>query len=270
MLVVTAVCLVVVVALAVVLVRTRAQVDRLAELARELTDDREDAVADARRAREEGDALRIERDDALERVQRARRDAAEVANRLQEERAARSEAEAAGATATAQCDELQREVAALRDELAVSVPSAAAGSEEQAADAEVLWELALARVSRTWRTSIALLPDEPSPIEGAPDTLRAAVEVLVDAAREEAGADIDLEWSGDSSTIGAHRAVLALSVIEAIIETVAKVVAPTHLHVTVTPRGVELAVTTDEASGSAVPLELPAALATGPGRFLVA
>ena len=267
---IAAACLVAVVVLAVVVVRTRTQVDRLAELARELTDEREDAIADARRARDEGDVLRTERDEALERVQRARRDAAEVANRLQEERAARTAAEETGAVATARVDELEREVVGLRDELAASVPAAAADVPGHVPDAEILWQLALARVSRTWRTSIALLPDEPSPIDGAPDALRAAAEVLVAAAREEAGADIELEWAGDSSGIGAHRAVLALSVVEAIVETVAKVVAPTRLQIGVTPDGVEIEVTTDEHSGQTVPLELPAALAAGPGRFLVA
>ena len=269
MLVVTVACLLAVVALVVALVRTRAQIDRLAELTRALTDDCDEALAEVRRARDEGDVLCVERDDALERVQRARRDAAEVANRLQEERTARAQAEEVGTAAGAERDELQREVVALREELAASAPPAPSGQGE-GTDAEVLWELALARVARTWRTSIALLPDEPSPIGGAADTLRAAVEVLVDAARQEAGADIDLEWSGDSSGIGPQRAVLALSVVEAIIETVAKVVAPTRLHVAVTPDGVEIAVSTDEPSGERVPLELPAVLAAGPGRFLVA
>ena len=270
MLVVTAACLVAIVVLVVALVRLRARLDHLAEHARELSDDREEALSDAAVARGEADELRRGRDEALERVQRARRDAAEVANRLQEERSARAAAEAAVEELSAERDERRREVAALRDELAASVPASSADALDDGAGAEVLWELALGRVARTWRTSIALLPDEPSPLDGAPDALRAAVEVLVDAAREEAGADIELLWSGDASGIGAPRAVLALSVVEAIVETVAKVVAPTQLHVSVTSDGVEIGVTTDARPGGAVPLEVPAVLSAGPGRFLVA
>ena len=62
-----------------------------------------------------------------------------------------------------------------------------------AASPEALWQLELARTERLWRTSVAVVPDETSPIATADDQLLAALGVELAAAREEAGVEVDLE-----------------------------------------------------------------------------
>ena len=206
-----------------------------------------------------------ERDDALERVQRARRDAAEVANRLSEETAARTAAQSDLDATTAARDELERTVRSLTDELEAA--RATPPPEGDAGGAEVLWALALDRIERTWQTSIALHAEEPSPLAGADDLLRAAVCVVVDAAREEAGADIEVEWSGDGKPVAAHRAVLALATVEAIVASLAKATGHTVVRVDATGQGIAIDV---ESDGETVLVPaLPDAVAEGAGRYRV-
>ena len=272
MLVVTLVCLVALAALTVVHLRTRTEVQELADHARHVTDERDEARIEAREASDDAAAARREREEALERVQRARRDAAEVANRLRDESAARADADAAVSAVTAERDDLRTEIERLRAEVRAAEEALAAApstADGDALGAGVLWELAVGRVERTWRTSIALAPDETSPLAGADDVLRAAVEVLVDAAREEAGADIELEWSGSGTAVPPHRALLALEVLEAIVATVAKVATRTELGVSVASDAVAIDVVTDDGAGGPLSLEVPAALASGPGRYVL-
>ena len=271
MLVVTLVCLVALAALTVVHLRTRSQVEALADVVRDLTGQRDEARIEAGASADDAAAARRDRDDALERVQRARRDAAEVANRLRAESAARADAERAAATATEEGDAVRAEVDQLRADLrsAEEAIAAAPAPGDDGAATAVLWELALGRVERTWRTSVALGADDPSPLDGGDDALRTAVEVLVDAAREEAGADIEIEWSGSGAVLPTQRALLALEVVEAVVATVAKVATRTELRIAVAPDGVEIDVVTDDGAGGPLRLEVPVALGAGPGRFVI-
>ena len=205
-----------------------------------------------------------ERDDALDRVQRARRDAAEVANRLRDETAARSAAQAEAESAAVARDELERTAATLTAELEAA---RAAGAPAEGDTAEVLWALTLDRIERIWWTSISLHGDEPSPLAGTEDLFRTAVGIVVDAAREEAGADIDVEWSGDRTPVPAHRAVLALATIEAIVASLAKSAGQTIVRIDTTNRGIGIAV---ESDGRTVPVPaLPDAVAEADGRYRV-
>jgi len=229
--VVAVVLLVLAVALGVALVRTRAALD----------------------------AARAERDGALEREKRAKREAAEVARRLKDEHEARAQADAAVAR-------LESDLAALRDDLATAEAAAATRGDD---DVEQLWALALAGVRRTWDVSVAPSPGLPSPIDDAADPLRAAIEVEVDAAREEAGAAIELEWSGDEVAPPAV-ALRALSIVQAVIARLAKVSEDAVLRVASGPDGVEIEVEGTDAEGrSVVPADVAAEHQVAPGRYVL-
>jgi trimeric autotransporter adhesin len=234
------------VGLGVQLVRTNARLqsvrEELAEANRAL------GASESARRVADGHAAeaRRERDEALERVSRARRDAADVAKRMKQEAAARAAAEVALADAEA----------------------AATGSDEQAAE---LWRLAVAAVQRTWEISVSPSPGVPSPLAGADDELRAAIGIEVDAAHEEMGASIDLDWSG-ATVAPPALAVRALALVQELIGRVAKVTDGAVLHVTSAPGQVTVEVSGTDIDGAAVPVDaLLADVApdhqVGPGRF---
>lgn len=252
MVVVAAVLLVVAVASGVVLARTRAQVEALTGALEAARRDAAEAQTALRLADADRATARRERDDALEREKRARREAADVGRRLHQEHAARTAAEEAGARWEA--------------ELAEARAAAAARPEH---DAGELWALALAGVVRTWDVSVAPSPGMPSPLEGADDQLRAAIEIEVDAAREEAGAAIDLEWSGDA--IHAPEVSLrALSIAQELVARLAKASEAAVLRVTSDDDGVVIDVEGHDADGrSVVPVDVAAEHQAAPGRYVL-
>ena len=271
MIVVAAVSAAVAVLLLVLLLRERSRASALGDELAAMTTARDLATVAADDAEERARLADRARDDALERVQRSRRDAAEVANRLREETAARTEAEAAVERSAAECGRLQGDLASRTDELeAVRAELASRPAGDRDRDADVLWHLALGRIERLWRTSISLLPEDPSPIQGSDDPLRSAAEVVVDAAREEAGADIELVWVGSGREVPVDRATVALAVVESVVDTVSKATLRTTIRVTVDAGEVEIAVETDDD----VPLDdtcgVPTALSAGAGRYRVA
>lgn len=246
MLAVALLLLVVAVALAVQLARTSARLRALSEDLGEARQARAAADAARRTADAATEAARKERDDALERANRARRDAADVARRMKEEADARARAEASLAQAEA----------------------AASGGDHQAAE---LWALALASARRTWEVSVAPSPGLPSPLEDSDDELRAAVAIEVDAAREEAGAAIDLEWTGDAVASPAVS-VRTLALAREVIGRLAKATDAAVLRVEVEGDAVTLEVTGTDAEGAPAQVErLLAGVATeqqvAPGRF---
>ena len=271
MIVVAAVSAAVAVLLLGLLLRERTRSSGLEDDLAGMTAARGVAAATAAEAEERARLAGQARDDALERVQRSRRDAAEVAARLREESAARAEAEAAAERSAGECGRLAGELADRTEELeAVRAELASRPTGDGDRNAEVLWHLVLGRIERLWRTSIALLPEDPSPIQGSDDPLRAAAEVVVDAAREEAGADIELVWTGPGREVPIDRATVALAVVESVVETVSKATLRTTVRVTVETGAVEIAVETDDD----LPLEdacgVPGALSAGLGRYRVA
>lgn len=286
MTVIAVVCFVVAVGLGVVVVRTRAQ-DADLELALRTTIDQRDRYETMlTMARDEAAAARKERDEAFDRVQRARREAAEVSARLAEEVAARSDAESTTAAVASRCGALERDLEEARAQIARGHAEIAERAEAlERFEAEVaeseearrratppdhgdvldsLWDLALARVERTWRTSISLTADEPSPLIAASDTLRTAVEIEIDAAREEAGADIDLVWTGEGSTDPA-AAVVVLAIIEAVVGALAKVARSTTVRVSISPQHVDVGIEALDDRGEALSVAIPDAFLVGPG-----
>ena len=253
MLAVALLLLVVVVALGVQLARTNARLRGLSEDLGAATQARAEADAARRRADADAEAARKERDDALERANRARRDAADVARRMKQEADARAQAEAEKAAVEASLAEAE---------------AAASGGDHQAAE---LWALALASVRRTWEVSVAPSPGLPSPLDGSDDELRDAVAIEVDAAREEAGAAIDLEWSGDAVTSPA-LAVRTLALAQEVIGRLAKATDAASLRVTSDGGAVTLEVTGTDQDGHPAPVaRLLSDVATeqqvAPGRF---
>lgn len=254
MLAVAVVLLVVAVVLLVLLLRTNARVDALTSDLGDAIRQREAAEAARRTAEAEAAQAHSARDDALERANRARRDAAEVAKRMKQEAEARAAAEAATAAAEA--------------ELAAARAAASSGGDQRAAE---MWTLALAAVRRTWEVSVAPSPGLPSPLEGSDDELRAAIGIEVDAAREEAGAAIDLEWTG-TAVAGAALGLRALALVQELVGRLAKATDAAVLRVTVEEGSVTLEVTGTDVEGRPVSVEELLAGAApehqvAPGRF---
>jgi hypothetical protein len=256
--VVAAVLAVVVIALGVQLVRTRGRLDAVTDDLGAAIRARDDADAARRRVEAEVVEARRARDDALEREKRAKREAADVARRLASERDARSVAEQAG-----QAAEAERE--RLRADLREAEEAASRGG-----DVAELWSLALAGARRTWEISVAPSPGMPSPLDDADDPLRAAIEIEVDAAREEAGAAIELEWSGEE-VAPAAVALRALTIAQELVARLAKTSDEAVLRVTSDETGVTIEVEGTDLDGrSVVPADVAVEHQVGPGRYVLA
>lgn len=74
------------------------------------------------------------------------------------------------------------------------------------ANAEMLWELEVARSERSWRNSVSVNPvSDPSPFESAEDPVRQAVEIEAAALREDVGAYITIDWQAEPIQSSARR-----------------------------------------------------------------
>lgn len=246
MLAVAILLLVVAVGLGVQLVRTNTRLEALSSDLDEAIRARERADVARRAAEADADAARKERDDAFERASRAKRDAADVAKRMKHEADARAEAEAALAAAE----------------------QTSTGDDQQAAE---LWALALASVRRTWDVSVAPSPGLASPLDGSDDELRDAVGIEVDAAREEAGAAIELDWSGTAVTSPA-LAVRTLATAREVIGRLSKSPDAAVLRVTAAASAVTIEVSGTDADGAPAPVarllvDVASEHQVVPGRF---
>jgi hypothetical protein len=101
----------------------------------------------------------------------------------------RDEANTASAAALAARDAAQ-DAAVERAREAKALAEQAA--ERRGIDADVLWQLERERSERTWRHSVAVGPTTSSVFDGVDDVLREALQVELDAAREEVGCVVDL------------------------------------------------------------------------------
>ena len=158
-------------------------------------------VAEERAAAQEADALakaaELEAEAKERTAAQALADERAEQARLAAERATTAEIEAQAAGERAEAAEAS--MASLREAAAASA----------GVDPGVLWIMEQARSERTWRFSVAPHPESPSVFTDAANPLLAAVQVELDAAREDVGAVVDLEASvPDGLTIGAS--VLAL------------------------------------------------------------
>jgi hypothetical protein len=176
-----------VVAFVLVLVtRSRLTDQRTAAAAATATAEQTAAERDAEQAR--ALAAELARDEAASRATDAEAQAAEA-----EVRAGEAASQAADAATRAAEAEARAAEAAARNGL----------------DPDVLWTLERARSERTWRQSVALGAGEPSVFDGSDHPLREALQVELDAAREDVGAVVELDADlPDRLTVSAS--VLAL------------------------------------------------------------
>ncbi|MGI9595729.1 MAG: hypothetical protein ACR2QK_06195 [Acidimicrobiales bacterium] len=99
-------------------------------------------------------------------------------------------------------------------------------------NAEMMWDLEVARSERAWRNSVAINPvDDPSPFESCEDPVRTAVEVEASALREDVGAMIAVEWNADLIESPARR-LLVLRVAQEMLALAARAPGAARLVVT--------------------------------------
>jgi hypothetical protein len=129
------------------------------------------------------EAARRDHTDAVARIAVADRRADAAEDDRDRARADTEVAVAARIAAEERADDAERRT----DELATRHAATSGGS----VDAEVLWALERARSARLWRLAVAIAPDAARPASDTP--LLDALQVELDAAREEVGATVDLE-----------------------------------------------------------------------------
>lgn len=151
---------------------------------------------------------------------------ASLSAQAESERQARVEADQLRETATAEAaDAVQaRDVATL--EAAAAIERARLADERSTEvfagfDPQLIWDLEQARSERLWRLSLALGPDLDSVFQGEPDPLRVALQVEVDASREEVGAIVELDAELPSNLTPAG-AVLVLRSTQELLATVVR------------------------------------------------
>jgi hypothetical protein len=122
-------------------------------------------------------------------------------------------------------------------------------------DASLLWELEVARSERTWRNSVAIGPDEQSPLATSDQMLVAALHVELDAAREEVGAivELDADLTARVTTAGS---LMTLRVAQELLARVLRASESTTLRVGVDGRDVMVTVDATDVADAPVPAEL--------------
>lgn len=102
-------------------------------------------------------------------------------------------------TLSAARDELQQRLHVAEDRIVTLAarPGVVVGElSTEDSNAEMLWDLEVARSERAWRNSVAINPvDDPSPFESTKDPVRTAVEIEASALREDVGAMITVDWN---------------------------------------------------------------------------
>jgi hypothetical protein len=175
--------------------------------------------------------------------------------RLAEARAAAAAIEAESAAAAARSAE-ERAAAA---EAAVASFRESVASEDAGVDPNVLWILEQARSERTWRFSVAPGPDSVSAFADASNPLVAALQVELDAAREDVGAVVELEADiPDGLTVAAT--VLTLRAAQELLADVVRRSEETTLRVHADGDDLIVAVDSLDENGQAVlpaPLPIP-------------
>lgn len=185
-------------------------------------------------------------------------DAAEIA-RLTDELAATTER---ADTARAEADDAERRAAAAEHRAddaeaarAEVLAAQASAAEQRAATDATLWRLELARSERTWRHSVAILPDGPSPFADTDDPLRLAVETEAAALHEDVGANLAVQWDVDTDLDDPARLLLLLRTAQELLAVAAREDADVTLRAEPGDDGIVLSLTADD--GSTVDLPEP-------------
>jgi len=242
-----------------------------------------DALAATTAARDEATAARIAADEARTAAE-DERDAADARAGTAEGRAAEEAERAARAYAEREQAHIEAEAAATarveaEGRLAAFERRAAATESGQAAaaeaveratatappvtgelDAQVLWALEKSRTERTWRHSVAVDPSG-SPFSDAGAALTEALQVELDAAREDVGADIDLDAEVPEG-LTAAGAVLTLRVVQELVADIVRRAETTTLRLRPDGEG-DLLITVDASDEDGQPVA-PATLPIPP------
>jgi hypothetical protein len=163
---------------------------------------------------------------------------------------ARGEAEQAAAAAMV----AEQRAAAAEQRAAEFTAARAAAADGGGIDARLLWTLEQARSERTWRHSVALGPDSVSVFSDASDPLYEALQVELDAAREEVGAVVELEADLPAGVTPAGS-VLALRAAQELLANVVRRGEVTTLHVHAEGDDLVVAVRSVDEEGEPVPTE---------------
>lgn len=208
------------------------------------------AERDAEQAR--ASAAEAARDEAASRADTAAAQAAEA-----DDKAAGAETKAAAAETRAADAEARAVEAAAR---------AAEAAARNGLDPEVLWTLERARSERTWRQSVALGAGTASVFDGAEHPLREALQVELDAAREDVGAIVDLE-TDIPPNVTAAGSVLVLRAAQELLARAVKTAEQTTLRVLADGADVVVTVEPTDEDGTPIAIE---ALAVPPSADLEA
>ena len=121
-------------------------------------------------------------------------------------------------------------------------------------DPEVLWSLELRRSERTWRLSVAPSPEVPSELAEAQPSLVAALQIEVEAVREEVGTIVSLDAviEGDLTP---PATVLTLRVVQELMATVVRRAEEATVHVRLVGEDMVIVVEATDENAEAVPLE---------------
>ncbi len=211
--------------------------NRLTSEVAELTAARQSAEQERDAAAERAGAAESRLEELSAEVQELTARTAEAEQRVTdaeaERDAARGEAEAVGAAraeAEARLTTLEQQLASrAAAEEAASRAAASAPAVTGELDAQVVWALERARSERTWRQSVAVGPDG-SAFSDASHPLVDALQVELDAAREDVGAVVELDAEVPAS-ISAAGSVLALKAAQELLADVIRQAETTTLRV---------------------------------------
>jgi len=213
----------------------------------------------AQRAATAAAAAAAEQTAAERDAEQARAAAAESARDEAASRASDADAKAAAADAkAAEADTKALDAESRAAEAEARAAEAAALAAEAAArnglDPDVLWTLERARSERTWRQSVALGAETTSVFEGTDHPLREALQVELDAAREDVGALVDLDIDVPPN-VTAAGSVLVLRAAQELLARSVKTAEQTTLHVLADGADVVVTVEACDEDGGAVAVE---------------
>jgi uncharacterized protein (UPF0333 family) len=200
-------------------------------------------------------------DERAQAAQEATAAADERARQADERAQAAQEATAAAEDQARQADERAATLAGERDQARRDAEDAAAARRAATGglDPDVLWVLERARSERTWRHSVALGPDSVSVFRETTDPLLEALQVELDAAREDVGAEVELD-ADLPAALTVAGSVLTLRAAQELLAGIVRRGEVTTLHVNADGRDVVVTVNSVDEDGEPVtpaPLPLP-------------
>jgi len=214
---------------------------------------------DAQRAATAVAAAAAEQTAAERDAEQQRAAAAESARDEAASRASDAESNAAAADAKAQeagtkAGEAEARAAEAEARAAEAEARAGEAAARNGLDPDVLWTLERARSERTWRQSVALGSDRASIFESSDHPLREALQVELDAAREDVGAIVDLELDVPAN-VTAAGSVLVLRSAQELLARAVKTAEQTTLRVTADGPDVVVVVEAADEEGEPVPVD---------------